>query len=183
MWRVGNAATYSYVNNSGDEPVSFHYGRDTDAVVAGDWDGDGKDTLAVRRGVVTYYKNKLAGGVADNYFYFGRPDDLPLVGDWDGDGKDTIALQRGTTFFVNNSLAGGNVNGYAFGAESDRTLAGDWDGDGRDSFALVRGETIVINNFLNDDIAAGYQTAPYFRSVHRGRLGWRWHRYTRNYFT
>lgn len=151
MWRVGN--TYSYVNNSGDEPVSFHYGRDTDAVVAGDWDGDGKDTLAVRRGVVTYYKNKLAGGVADNYFYFGRPDDLPLVGDWDGDGKDTIALQRGTTFFVNNSLAGGNVNGYAFGAESDRTLAGDWDGDGRDSFALVRGETIVINNFLNDDMA------------------------------
>lgn len=151
MWRVGN--TYSYVNNFGDDPVSFHYGRDTDAVVVGDWDGDGRDTLAVRRGVVIYDKNTLTGGNADHYFYFGRAGDLPLAGDWDGDGEDTVSVQRGATFFANNSLAGGNVRGYVYGQDGDRTVIGDWDGDGSDSFALVRGETIVVNDSLSGDMA------------------------------
>ncbi|MDK6591654.1 hypothetical protein, partial [Actinotignum timonense] len=66
-----------------------------DEVLVGDWDGDGVDTFAVRRGNVFYVKNSLASGEADSVFSYGRAGDEVLVGDWDGDGVDTFAVRRG----------------------------------------------------------------------------------------
>jgi hypothetical protein len=70
------------------------YGRATDTVLVGDWDGDGKDTLAVRRGNTYYIKNSLAGGVADQTVIYGRATDTVLVGDWDGNGTSTLGVRR-----------------------------------------------------------------------------------------
>ncbi|MGO1623021.1 RCC1 domain-containing protein, partial [Flaviflexus sp.] len=45
--------------------LAFAYGRFGDEVFVGDWDGDGYDTLAVRRGINFYANNSLRGGNAD----------------------------------------------------------------------------------------------------------------------
>ncbi|MFT3942499.1 MAG: S8 family serine peptidase [Ancrocorticia sp.] len=157
LWSSGN--TFSYVNNLGDRPVTFRYGREGDGVVVGDWDGDGGDGIAVRRGALIYYQNKLSGGRADGHFYFGRADDAVHSGDWDGDGKDTVSVQRGKTFFVNNSLSGGNMSGHTFGREGDTTLSGDWDGNGSDSFAVIRDGMILVNNQLSGGPALARELA------------------------
>ncbi|MCQ8210188.1 hypothetical protein NPS74_21140, partial [Cutibacterium acnes subsp. acnes] len=75
--------------------VTFAYGRAGDEFIAGDWDGDGKDTVAVRRGNQFFVNNHLAGGEAQRVFVYGRATDRALAGDWNGDGKDTFAVQRG----------------------------------------------------------------------------------------
>ncbi|MBM6979718.1 MAG: nuclease, partial [Actinomyces succiniciruminis] len=70
------------------------YGKPTDTVLVGDWNGNGKDTLAVRRGGTYYIKNSLSGGAADFVQAYGRVNDKAIVGDWNGDGKDTLGVVR-----------------------------------------------------------------------------------------
>ena len=74
--------------------ITFQYGDPGDTTVVGDWDGDGKDTLAVRRGNIYYVRNSLTTGRADTQITYGNPGDQVLVGDWDGDGKDTFGVWR-----------------------------------------------------------------------------------------
>ena len=69
-------------------------GKADDKALAGDWDGDGKDTVAVRRGAVLHVKNTLNGGNADTSFAYGRANDKLIVGHWTGAGKDTVAAVR-----------------------------------------------------------------------------------------
>lgn len=64
--------------------MSFPYGKSSDVVLVGDWDGDGVDTLGVRRGSVNMLNNKLKGGAAEVNFTFGAASDQVLVGNWDG---------------------------------------------------------------------------------------------------
>nr|MCW1079740.1 hypothetical protein [Streptococcus anginosus] len=79
----------------GKAETSFSYGRAGDQIFVGDWDGDGKDTFAVRRGNQVFVANSLKSGDADEVISYGRYGDTPLVGDWDGDGKDSFAVRRG----------------------------------------------------------------------------------------
>src|SRR5690606_28423570 len=74
--------------------LEFAYGRAADEVYVGDWDGNGTDTLALRRGATFYIRNSTSGGSADQVVTYGRPGDVVLVGDWDGDGRDTFAVRR-----------------------------------------------------------------------------------------
>jgi hypothetical protein len=70
------------------------YGRAGDEVFVGDWNGDGRDTLAVRRGKTYFIANTLAGGPADTVLDYGRAGDTTVVGDWDGNGTDTLGVHR-----------------------------------------------------------------------------------------
>ncbi|MGJ9479064.1 S8 family serine peptidase [Actinotignum sp. GS-2025c] len=129
--------------------VVFSYGRAGDEDYVGDFDGDGKDTFAVRRGNTFYVQNSLVGGNAEQVFSYGRAGDEVLVGDFDGDGKDTFAVRRGNTFYVQNSLVGGNAEqAFSYGRADDQVFAGDFDGDGKDTFAVRRGNTFHITNRL-----------------------------------
>ncbi|WP_299276713.1 gamma-glutamyltransferase, partial [uncultured Georgenia sp.] len=115
----------------GDADVYFMYGRHTDEVLIGDWDGDGKDTITVRRGKTYYVNNAAEGGPAGSVFTYGRADDVVLVGDWDGDGVDTLAVRRGATYHVKDTLRGGEADRVVhYGRAGDDVLVGDWDGDG-----------------------------------------------------
>ncbi|MPV38404.1 hypothetical protein GB881_15395, partial [Georgenia subflava] len=92
-------------------------------------DGDGIDTLAVRRGREYHVKNSISTGIADHVVAYGRPDDAVLVGDWDGDGIDTFTVRRGSTYHVKNSIAAGTADQVAvYGRATDTVLVGDWDG-------------------------------------------------------
>jgi len=126
---------------------AFMYGRFTDEVLIGDWDGDGTDSITVRRGNSYHVNNRPSGGPAESVVVYGRPDDTVLVGDWDGDGRDTFAVRRGATYHVKNSLTGGPADRVVvYGRPGDDVLVGDWDGDGRDTFAVRRGATYHVKN-------------------------------------
>ena len=62
--------------------------------VAGDWDGDRRDTVALFRPADATFVVRDETGAARPPVAYGRPGDLPLVGDWDGDGRDTVGVYR-----------------------------------------------------------------------------------------
>lgn len=120
----------------------FRYGDPQARVYVGDWDGDGRDSLAYRIGSTFYVRNSNSAGGPDLVFSYGRPGDRVYVGDWDGDGRDTFAVRRGHTYYVKNRIAGGDADHVVrYGRSGDTTLVGDWDGDGRDTFGVRRSST------------------------------------------
>lgn len=141
-----------YVSNSlkgGAADFSFGYGRAGDEAYAGDWNGDGKDSLTLRRGNMFYTKYSLTGGNADCAFSYGKNEDLVLPGDWDVDGKDTFAVRRGSTYYIKNSLEGGIADKlFIYGRSEDQTYVGDWNGDGHDTFVVRRGNVFYFKNSL-----------------------------------
>jgi hypothetical protein len=79
-------------------PADLHYGFGDpgDIPFAGDWDGDGIDTVALRRpsdGFVYMTDSHRSGNAEVSYFY-GDRDDVPFAGDWDGNGGDSVGLYR-----------------------------------------------------------------------------------------
>ncbi|TRW43594.1 CAP domain-containing protein [Georgenia yuyongxinii] len=147
----GSGDTYFLSDSfSATANVEFSYGLASDQVYVGDWDGNGTDTLALRRGATFYIKNSNAGGNADQVVTYGRPGDVVLVGDWDGNGTDTFAVRRGAEYHVKNSLAGGPADHRAvYGRAGDAILVGDWDGDGKDTFAVRRGSEYHVKNSIS----------------------------------
>ncbi len=140
-----------FLNDAWDTTANhvFMYGRFADEVLIGDWDGDGTDSITVRRGNVFYVNNEPRGGEAEHVFVYGHPDDTVLVGDWDGDGIDTLAVRRGAEYHVKNNLAGGPADQVVvYGRAGDQVVVGDWDGDTLDTFAVRRGPTYYVKNTI-----------------------------------
>ena len=148
---VGGSGSQYYLNDSWSSKANheFNYGKTSDRVYTGDWNGDGKDSLAVRRGQTYYFSNSL-GGSASTVVNYGKSSDTVLVGDWNGDGKDTLAVRRGQTYYVTNSLSGGKAsNVFNYGRAGDTVLVGDWNGDGKDTLAVRRGNVYYFSNTLS----------------------------------
>ncbi|HEY4605574.1 MAG TPA: hypothetical protein VIH08_14695 [Blastococcus sp.] len=151
---VGGSGAGYFLNDafSGVANRSFTYGDPFDHVFVGDWDGDGADTLLVRRGNVFHVRNSTVSGPADYTFVFGDPGDVVLVGDWDGNGVDSLAVRRGGQYFVRNSLTTGTADFvFAYGDPNDVVLVADWDGDGDDSLGVRRG----AQYFVKYDLTTG----------------------------
>lgn len=95
----------------GAADFSFQFGAPGDVPFVGDFNGDGKDTVALHRPSTgrVFIKNSLTGGPADTEFVFGNPGDKMVTGDWNGDGKDTVAVYRPQSglFYVKNSNSSG----------------------------------------------------------------------------
>lgn len=75
---------------------SYYFGDPGDKPYAGDFDGDGVDTLGLHRessGFV-YFRDTHTQGFADSEFFYGIPDDRLASGDFDGDGVDTLVVFR-----------------------------------------------------------------------------------------
>ena len=146
LYRSGNRFT---VLGPNAEMTTMSFGRATDEWFVGDWDGDGRPTVGLRRGNQIFLDNSVTGGHADVSFAFGRPGDEVLVGDFDGDGTDTIALRRGTTFYVSNSHGGGVAPiSFAYGHAGDIPLVDDWDQNGTDTIAVFRDMKLLVKNSL-----------------------------------
>ncbi|WP_309069497.1 hypothetical protein [Microbacterium sp.] len=147
---VGGAGSTYYLNDewSGQANHVVEYGLRTDRAYSGDWDGDGKDSLAVRRGNRYYLTNSTTGKVAITFAY-GRTNDVTLVGDWNGDGVDTLAVRRGNMYYFTNKLKGGDAETVlAYGRAGDQVLVGDWNGDGKDTLAVRRANTFYFADSL-----------------------------------
>jgi hypothetical protein len=74
--------------------VSFGYGDPGDQPLAGDWNGDGTDTVGIWRNTALYLTNRNVTGIADYVFAYGNGGDAPIIGDWNNDTKDELGVVR-----------------------------------------------------------------------------------------
>lgn len=127
----------------------FEYGDYFDEFFVGDFDGDGVDTFAYRRGQTFYVRDTNLPGGPDRTVAYGRPGDTVLVGDWDGDGVDTFAVRRGSSYHIKNSVTSGPADTVVvYGRSGDTVLVGDWDGTGGDTLAVRRGAEYHVKNSI-----------------------------------
>ena len=134
---------------SGKANHEFMYGKFTDEVLIGDFDGDGTDSITVRRGNQYYINNAPHGGQAEKVISYGRPSDTVLVGDFNGDGTDTLAVRRGNVYHVKNTLTSGPADQIiGYGRPGDTVLVGNFDGQNGDSFTVRRGNTYYVKNTI-----------------------------------
>ncbi len=131
----------------------------TDQVIAGDWDGDGVDTFALRYGNEYSFLATNRPDASKVTATLGEASDAVVVGDVNGDGKDDLALRTdGTNEFA---IYYGNVGTFAaapdltvyYGKPTDIPLAGDWDGDGKASLGIQRDNRFYLRNALSGGVA------------------------------
>ncbi|MFQ3590923.1 MAG: serine hydrolase domain-containing protein, partial [Chloracidobacterium sp.] len=119
-----------FENSSGFADLNFLYGQAQDLPVAGDWDGDGLQSVGIFRQGQFFLKNTNGPGFADISFDFGEPGDIPVAGDWNGDGQDTIGVYRQGVFLLRNTNDAGPPDYVInYGQPGDLPVVGDWDGD------------------------------------------------------
>ena len=123
-------------------------------VIAGDWDGDGVSTVAIRNGEnYTFYDSNRSDAKATTATFPGTGSGQVLVADFNGDKKDDIAVKNGNVFSIKyNATASGAADAAVpYGKAEDYGLAGDWDGDGKATLGVRRGYT----NLLRDTLTGG----------------------------
>ncbi len=117
----------------------FQYGEQVDTPIAGDWNGDGIDQIAVFRGGTWMLDTDGDGRWTrnDEKVEFGRAGDEPIVGDFNGDGIDEIGVVRGDVWIIDTDgdrkITSNDLQIEVPRPSGDsQPVVGDWDGDGRD---------------------------------------------------
>ena len=165
------------IEGAGDPDLIFRYGNAGDVAVAGDWDGDGVETLGVVRGNRWMLRNRNAQGSAEIDFTctFCQPGDIPVVGDWDGDGRDGYGVVRGQRWLLRNSLNAGSPNhDFNFGDADAIPVVGDWNADGVDTPGRFDNGSWSVSNQVN-----GSGTLTTFSLGQEGDRPVVWHRLER----
>ena len=160
---------YMANNNSTSTPsVSFEFGVYGDIFVAGDWDGNGSDTLGVRRGSEFILANANPATTVTNRFTYGDASDIAIAGDWNGDKRSTIGVFRPSDgkFYLRNSNTAGEANvtttKLGTGLNDQVPLACDWNGDGITDLGLFKLRTAEWQIFISYGQQAG---APWLQTV------------------
>jgi len=153
---------YSAINGS-SETRFVQWGVQNDIPVPEDFDGDGKDDLAVWR----------SGNPSEAGFYIlqsgsntfklevlGQTGDNPgVVGDWDGDGKADAAVYRSGAqgAFHYRSSQSNSVVVISWGVTGDKVQRGDFDGDGKQDAAVFRPSNSVWYILQSSDSQVRYE--------------------------
>jgi len=122
-----------------------------DVPLAGDWDGDRADEVAVFRRESGRGRFELAtadGGSAP--VAFGRGNDLPVVGDWDGDGRTDVGVRRQLSRVFLLRTADGTITRKRLGLRADVPITGDWDGDGATDIGIWRPRSSAFRLLMPD---------------------------------
>ena len=99
--------------------------------LAGDWDGDGIDTVGLYKPALAKFalKNGHVPGQADFAFHYGIPNWKPVTGDWNQDGIDTIGIyvpDQALFLLRNTNTTGTHEIGFVYGMPHWAPLVGDW---------------------------------------------------------
>jgi hypothetical protein len=134
-----------YTNTRGPADITVTFGGDpSDLPIAGDWNGDGVDTIGIYRSSTGQFflsPSNTAPSI-QIVFTFGNPGDKPLRGRWTtssvGDGVGVYRNSNGI-LYQKNTLDTGISDYFAiFGNPDDQGIAADWDNDGFDSIGVYR---------------------------------------------
>ena len=123
----------------------MQFGQNGDRPVAGDYDGDGRQDLAVFRGGIWYRFNSANSSYTAEQF--GIDTDIPVHADYNGDNREDIAVFRpsnGNWYFHNSGTE--TFSGIHWGQNGDVPVPGDYDGDNLDEVAVYRNGIWYINN-------------------------------------
>ncbi len=126
--------------------------RDRGGVLAGDWDGDGCDTVGVFSKGEVFISNTLppsgATFAAEQTYRFGSEFSngrRPFSGDFNGDGMETVGVQyyySAAHVHLNDVAPTGPVASvdqqFWYGTHGDIVFVGDWTGDGIDTVGAFR---------------------------------------------
>ncbi len=150
-------------NSAGAVDIVVPYGIAGNLPIAGDWDGDGVDTIGVyivELGVFSL-RDSNTPGTPDHALVMGNPGDEPIAGKWD----NTMTHDGVGVYRPSNGLLFGKralTNGYAdytmvLGNPGDHGIAGDWDGNGYDSIGVYRPS---VTRFYLANQMGGTTTTP-----------------------
>jgi hypothetical protein len=133
-----------YITASSTNTVSATiWGLVGDEIAIGDYDGDGRDQIAVFRRGVWFILDEEGGA---HTFFWGTEGDLAVPKDYDGDGTDDIAIFRpadGNWFIINSGSASSDVStitNVQWGLPGDIPVPADWSKtlDGKADFGVYR---------------------------------------------
>ncbi|BDX07056.1 hypothetical protein MACH26_25770 [Planctobacterium marinum] len=176
-WYVRNSSGVDYISNNDDGISRIRFGfQAEDIPVPGDYDGDGRTDIAVRRPSTStwYILNSRIDKITKNddkvtRLVFGRrAEDIPVAADYDGDGRTDIAIRRPSTstWYILNSTGVDNVTNNEDGITrirfglviGDIPVPADYDGDGKADIAVRRPGTKMwyIRNSSGVDLITGH---------------------------
>jgi hypothetical protein len=151
VFRPSNGMFYATAADSAGSFAAVKWGKPTDVLTPGDYDGDGVSDAAVWRAETGVWYILQSGDGSAMYVKWGMTvlhptgglPDVPVPADYDGDGTTDIAVWRPDTgeWFVLYSpkkFDQRKAGIYRWGALSDVPVQADYDGDGRDDLAVFR---------------------------------------------
>lgn len=176
-WYVRNSSGVDFISNNDDGISRIRFGLQAEDIpVPGDYDGDGRTDIAVRRPSTStwYILNSLRDRITRNddkitRLVFGkRAEDIPVAADYDGDGRTDIAVRRPSTstWYILNSTGVDNITDNEDGITrirfglviGDIPVPADYDGDGKVDIAVRRPgtKTWYIRNSSGVDLITGH---------------------------
>ncbi len=136
------------VNGTPQTNSFIEFGEEGNAVVFGDYDGDGKTdpSVASIAGDFLVWKLLLSGSQAEGRqelaVTYGLQNDSPVPADYDGDGKTDLAVVRvladNSKLWLPNSSGSQPLAAVSWGFGTDRHRSADVDGDGRSDYIVLR---------------------------------------------
>lgn len=193
VWRFPNIAppavaqiTYWTLNSTSGVTTGAFGDANRDFPTPGDYDGDGKDDVALYRDGVTdstqgyFYVLRSSDNTAQS-IKWGFDGDQAVCRDYDGDGiTDAAVFRRGPSqgtqafWYIKRSTGGPDLSipfgttGDAGAGNGDTPVPGDYDGDGKFDLAVYRFGGLSPNNTFivlrSSDGVASYQQWGNFNS-------------------
>jgi hypothetical protein len=152
---------YWYITRSSDGILySRMWGMTGDDIVIADYNGNGRDEIAVYRAGAWFVLDESDAGYP---VYWGLVGDVAVPRDYDGDGRDDFAIWRpsdGMWWILNSGYTEGFADNYysaiQWGLPGDQPVPADWTGDGRADPAVFRP---ALGMRFTRDVISGEYTA------------------------
>ena len=116
----------------GSPDFSTVYGGATTTAVSCDFNGDGRDDVAVYENGHWQIRYTFAGGSTSVEFDYGFPGAIPVCGRWSGTGADGIGVYFQGTWYLRQTASPGppDAGQFTYGDGSAVPVVGDWAGSG-----------------------------------------------------